>query len=726
MDDKELEKLQNSLNALDNLNSSESSEKIEEVKENSLEELLMSIEENKETVEQVKFEDFEDIEDIENADISDEQLLAILERTLAEELQSIEEAGMEQFEIPDIELSPEKIFEEEVIKLEPTRQIIDTEKKVASGVPSEEAILETASSPILENVAVSITEEVPKENPKKETEKQIKKEAKKEEPKKEEAKKEEDLESILAQTLEESQKEAPGDKEALDKVERSLLASIVQNSAQNSEQTKAEAENLKKSKIPKKIRGSKSKKPKKPKKGTGFFVLATATMATAAAASFFLASHFMPDPVEPLFVDAIPISSPYIITSNSGNFIFVREMREVGNINFNLERIVIDSMHTTFVFSEEINWDNFSVSLTDNLGRNYYVHHSFFANSSPNMLIFESLRSDVAGTILTITEIQTGEEATFPLEFVGDIVMSQASHMYLNSTKNVAGTYFSITGGYFTPIRSVVYYTVRGSYIPNIRSLFLTHGATNLPVINHESFDLGHLRLGRVEFNALNNLSGIAQVRFPEAVIYQPTHTFLDVSGLLANNTENQIYVETENGTLALLRMARLNTGFIMVTHAFDTNGNRVGSSPNASLVLTTPAGEVVLEPTIHSGPQGSDVVFNMPDGGSLPAGISQINLRLYGIYFETEAVNVDIDLDNLLPTVHISDSIVITQAVNHLTSMGYHSATVIAYERVGLNFYGIFSARFHDIVTIYSIRGQNTQGDIWQFTGNYEEIWIR
>lgn len=685
MDDKELEKLQNSLNALDDLNSNE-------VK--------------KESTDPIKFED---IEDIENADISDEQLLTLLEMTLAEELMSLEEEAVD--DEYKLDLSPEEVFVEETVKLEPQRAVIDSKKEVASSIPSEEAILD--NTPQVVKVETPVIEEPVIEAPKVEV-----KEAPKEEVK-------EDLESILAKTLEEAQKEAPGDKNALDEVERSLLASIVESAAENeAKEAKIEAQEKKK-KVPKvkKVRGS---KPKKNKKGKGFIIVASIGAIAAAAAGFFIAQRFMPEEIEPLFVDSIKISSPNVITSNSSNFIFVREEREAGQNNFTLERIVIDSMNTTFIFNNEINWDNFSVSLVDNLGREYYIHHSFFANTHPNTLIFESLRSDALGAVLTITEYETNETATFPLEFVGNIIMTPASHMYLNSTVNISGTDFSVTGGYFTPVKSVIYYTVRGSYIPNIESLFLTHGASNLPVIHHESFNLGALNLGRVEFPALNNLSGTAQVRFPETVIYRPMHTILDVTGLLANTPENEITIETDNGVLILSRMLRRQRDFLMVLEGRDTYGNLIETRPNASLVLHTDGGEVVLEPEIFSGPQGSDIIFSMPSGGGLPSGISQISLRLYGIYFASEPVSINIDLDNLLPSPHVSDSIAITAAANHLTAKGYHSATPIAYKRDGLNFYGVFSTRFHDIVTIYTVIGENTHENVWQFSDNVEDVWFR
>jgi len=707
MDDKELEelqKLQKSLETLDNLNANIGEE-------------TAATEEKEEVANPILGED----------DISDDDLIALLEATLAEELMNIE-SGENNF---DINMAPSDDFslnnQDDEVSLTPkvSSEPVQLEK-TATSIPTAESLFKEASSP------------TPKSEPAPSTkvETQRKEEIKGEAPsaiyvpKLMSEEEEQSLESLLAQTLANAQgkvaqatgtsvQETEGKEEdILEQVERSLLASVVK-SVENSREEEEKEEKPKRQRKP---RGTTLKKAKK-KYSAGLLVSMAATAVLAVTGGFFVASYFTAEEREYLFEDSIHVSSPNVVSGNNSNFIFVNETRG----DFSLSRIVLDSVNTTFFFDKESNWENYSVSLMDDLSRSYNVHHNFFANLHPNMLIFEALQDDVAGAILTITNNITREESIFPLEFVGSLVSMPARHISQRSTITLGYTDFSLTGGYFTPVRSVVYYAIEGYSVPTLETIFLTQGATNLSTISHTSYDLGTMRMGRLEFPALNTLSGTAYIRFPEAHIYQQVNQYIDVSSLLTNNPENAIHLNTNNGELILSRMARRSSDFIMVLHGNDLNGNRIVTRPDANLVITTATNEqIVLNSEMFSGPNGTDIIFAMPYGAPLPTNITEIHLALDGIYFTSESATLSIDMDNLLPSPHLMDGIVINAAASYLTSLGYDSAKAIMYNRDTLSFNGIFSVRFGESVTMYYINGHNTHADNWEFERQVLEVWFR
>ncbi|MCL1924433.1 MAG: hypothetical protein FWF50_02490 [Defluviitaleaceae bacterium] len=746
MDEKELEKLRNSLNELDSVNTAESG--------------LSQSKENEQNNENQK-DNVENTENIDDDDISDSDLIALLESTLAAELREMEEVedvgsflniledeenGFEKNEAYEKETSKpvnednsnKEVTSEKTNKEEKKQPSIKTEQELTSvsNIPSEEAILENSKRAVVEIEE----EQIEEDNTPQDVGPQVMSE-----------KEEEYLESLLAQTLAESQAGSSIDENnrnlpkenILEEVEKSLLASIVKQNAQNNIQPNSfEEENENNRERLKKVREqrinkqqSQARPQRKRKKSVGFTVFLAASAAAAIFIGFTGARHLAPEQEREAlfgdFEDSIHIgSSNGGVTVSNSNFIFVQEGRAAGQNNFFLNSMVLDNLNTTFFFDEEIDWSNFSVSLIDDIGREYNPDHSFFVNTHPNMLIFNALYNDAAGAILTITDNNTFEEAIFPLEFTGTIVSVPTSHIHQRTSKQIEYTEFALTGGYFTPVRSVVYYTIKGDAVPYIENAILTQGARDLVPLSHTSYYLDSMRMGRLEFPALNNLSGNIYIRFPRVTVYEAINELVDVSGLMANTIENRINIETDSGTLTLLRMARFGENFVMIIEGQNLDGDIIETVLDAGLLISTADGSsMLLFPEILSGAGGTDIIFSPQEGNSLPANITGIQLVLDGIIFDSEAPDLQVNLDTLLPAPYVLASIIKNQVSEYFIDSLYHSATPIITRIDPLNFYGVFSVRFHNSVTIYYIEGIRTsgQGENWHF-GNTQilETWFR
>lgn len=404
--------------------------------------------------------------------------------------------------------------------------------------------------------------------------------------------------------------------------------------------------------------------------------------------------------------------------ANNANFIFVSQERGHGSSNFFMSRMLLDPFATIFYFNDYVDWQNYTVELKDDMLRTIPLSLLHFSNVYGNTLSFNPVYTDTRGIVLSITNVHTMEVATFPIEFYGNVFRLPSSHLIERSYVQLNENIITVTGGQFSTAGSSIFYHIQyhGASF-NFQHILLNSGAQMLPLLNHQSFDIAPGQvIGRLDFGPLPSVNGNVSLIFSDLFLQYEVDEAINIQGLFANVRQNWINLDIGDGnTLVLERLGRRNEEFILVLHGTNAYGVRQETRINATIEATDVNDtSVSLYPTIFSGEQGSDLVFDIMS--PLSTNLSNINLQLNHVYFGVSNLLLNISLNNTSNTLRPSDAQFIQTATEELLQMGYDMVSPITFTSNGLGYFGAFRvANYLNEVNDYIVYAQRTQYG-WSF----------
>jgi len=468
--------------------------------------------------------------------------------------------------------------------------------------------------------------------------------------------------------------------------------------------------------------------------GILIFLICTTTIIITAVMWSSISEFFWPY-VEDEYVIIDPsatviLASQPAMAVNNNNFVFVDTTRTVGDTDFHMSRMLIDSSYTVFYFDGDVNWQGYNVRLADGNGAEIGVRNSFFTDRIGNRLEFDPINFDTNMLHFTISNTETNEAATFQILLDGSLIVMPTRHL-LNRVTMITddGMPVVITGGHFSSAGNVLYYYIdtygmQGSV--HFDSAFVVQGSSNTMARNNQMYKLYDDRvIGRLEFDALPTIGGSFNLRLAEVYQVYSVGTGFNVMGLLNNNLESQIRIPVGTNTVILERMARIRTEqvnmYIIPLHGLNEEGVRVETRPIASLTIFNSQGASrTVEGIVRSGPQGSDISFDMnqlPENDGFSGVINNAILNIESIQMATEDLRIEVPLVGLLSEVSYTDSVVIEEARSMLMSRNYQRVDLISYMIEPQYFVGVYSALLNGVVTEYVVYGYRVEGALWEYT---------
>lgn len=428
---------------------------------------------------------------------------------------------------------------------------------------------------------------------------------------------------------------------------------------------------------------------------------------------------------EIFYMDSTIVIEEFIQGSNNANFIFISESRNMENHTFALSRMLIDKTATVFHFSDNINWELFTIELSDNNGKNYSLKNSFYEeNNTSRSVSFEPLDTGIRGIILTITENSTGEEVKFAIRF--DTVISVPTVSYLNDRTTLKikdDITVNLEGGVFSSAGSTIYYTIHSDSNDSLyfNDISIIQGGNNLLQERHLTYKLENenYSIARVDFAPVRNIDGNINVKFSD--VYRAHRVDLEVplQNLFRNTVNDQITIPAGSNTLVLERIGRLGDNYVLVLHGLNEEGERIETRLNATLRYENYEGqEVILQGTTRSGARGSDMRFNVNQLGdnTMTGGLSTFVLDIEEVLFIEEDITIPISLSSLPYASNTASEKVINEGKRILLNEGYTNVETVTYMLDSYRFIGVYSARSGNHINEYILNGTR-DGSQWEFT---------
>jgi hypothetical protein len=386
--------------------------------------------------------------------------------------------------------------------------------------------------------------------------------------------------------------------------------------------------------------------------GVGFGVIVLTTRMLATEAEKQTIAHFT------------PITQPLSV-ANNGNFIFLDHTVALNDESFTLLKISVGAEATMAFFGQQLDLEKYSFTLTDQ-NNNLYMRRSYGIlpqDGKNTVLEFEPLRTNTVFITLTVHDNESGDETAFFYRFTETprVVPPIYYNKPLPLITEENGLSLNVSRVVLSNTATEIFYDVNtdsGSAIrfntDEINSLLgLYQGVHLIPLLgsttpSETQFEPFNTTVGKLTFAPVPYIDRKAQLVFNNLYYsYDLSSRAVDSEKLFNYNDNAPQTFVTGNHRLILEAMALQGTLLIMVAHAEDENGERVQAALNATVSVMINGETLTVAGNCYSGPEGSDIVFDLTDVYRSFAAIplSEYKITIDAVEYLIPKLTVELDL---------------------------------------------------------------------------------
>ncbi len=374
------------------------------------------------------------------------------------------------------------------------------------------------------------------------------------------------------------------------------------------------------------------------------------------------------------------INQPVVKQTNTAGFIFVSREAMLNDQKLVLKKLLLDNVSTVFYFSKDIGIDSKVITLTDDKNNNYALDLSYMLLkfedpelNEPTVLRFDPLEDDITEFTLKIEDIASDEAVEFRFGAEEDLQKNISRHLShpLKVLDDTEGLTVDITSADFSTSGSKIGFTMNwGDASP---SLYLGKSAYKDPIVLQDRRGLvtkalpeplqvqfDNMIVGRVDFGPVKSVEEKVDLHFDNLYKRFELNELFPTAPIVNNIEGNERVTELGSYKFVLERLIRQEGNYILVMHSEENTGDtglpgkRVETIVEAQLAVVSPEGTVsFLDGTVHSGAQGTDVVFDTTEADDIfkKAPINSLMLKLDAVLIKMPTVSTTIDLAKLKTT---------------------------------------------------------------------------
>jgi len=376
-----------------------------------------------------------------------------------------------------------------------------------------------------------------------------------------------------------------------------------------------------------------------------------------------------------------PTPAPFYLTQpdllyNNDNYIYLNTSKEFEGKRLTLEKMLTDSVETAFWFNRELDPDKYLITLSDERSRAYPPNmiNDFAGPLQPRGKTFASfspLREGTGGFTTTVTNISTGESASFTFEFKDPLQSVPASYI----DDPVKSVLYGKTVELW--VDSVTFST--GATTVNFSTFPVTEGCSLTPGDNFKitmregsvlmselmrspfvvSFD-NDISVGLMRFAPVKDLTKQISLTFSGLYKNIPLGVDIPATGLFAEQGET-INVGEVDVVIEKLVNNSSQSFLYMTAHGVNRRvrpdrkyfwRNRTEIVLDATLTITTPDGDYVIQGECQSAFFGTDVRFRYDGNDEIikKARRDDITINIKAVTFAAEDVTIRVNASSDSP----------------------------------------------------------------------------
>ncbi len=357
---------------------------------------------------------------------------------------------------------------------------------------------------------------------------------------------------------------------------------------------------------------------------------------------------------------------------NNASSLYARYVFNMPDEQLMLNEMLFGPAASVFSFNRDIDPDKYAVSLTNPLGTEYDLDVS---DKRPNALVFKPLTGAKGSFTLGITELASGETASYSFTLADSPTMYKARYVttpeLLLSTNpsDTEGTQRKLSDGEAGIFMDSAVFSNTGTDIvlkmttgPKGRftldewndsfAVMLKNDADQIIHIKENNFislfeDEGTV-LARVFFKPLYNLDGTLSLTLRNLAVYHAVGETIPAQRLLDYKSQGEYVINTPDYNFYFEGMKMSSKKAVIVMHATlpDGTDQRVESRPDVELMATDANGsEIVIKGKCQSSSLGSDIVFDYSDRAEEMRVAGGLNVRINGVMVKMGDKTVEYDL---------------------------------------------------------------------------------
>lgn len=340
-------------------------------------------------------------------------------------------------------------------------------------------------------------------------------------------------------------------------------------------------------------------------------------------------------------VNKVISASQTDFTSNSGNYIFLKQEKMLGDKKIKLSKMLADPVATVFYFNTYLDTQKYNFVLTDDNDKFYAMDLYFVENNKAGgedvgetVVRFQAMNPSAKLLMLSIRDNETGEIAEFNIKFEEKLVMSPVKYLKKPIEVNTDNYNIKITNAILASSGTSIEYLIDN---PKESKYKITQGLkSNSNYINFEqgstnklkkkeipevyTFDDGKKVIGRMDFAPVSNLEDKYYVTLTDIYKKYDVNTKVLASSVSSEGETKTQTIDVDNYRIVFEGLGAFNDKYVFVFHGEDKNAkidpknpmsNRVEVLVDAQLVGTTDTGmEVILDGKCTAAQRGTDMIF--------------------------------------------------------------------------------------------------------------------
>ncbi len=371
------------------------------------------------------------------------------------------------------------------------------------------------------------------------------------------------------------------------------------------------------------------------------------------------------------------VNQPVIKQTNTAGFIYISREAMLKDEKIVLKKMLLDNVSTVFYFSKDIGIDSKVITLTDNKNTQYHLDLSYMLlkldeaeESTPTVLRFDPLNNDITEFSLKIKDIESNEAVEFRFGAEEHLEKNISRHLSqpLKVMDDTEGLTVNITSADFSTSGSKIGFTM--NWNEDSPSLYLGKSSYKDPIVLQDRRGLvtkalpeplqvqfDNMIVGRVDFGPVKSVEEKVDLYFDNLYKRFELNDLFPLAPIVNNIEGNERVIQLGNYKFVLERLIRQQDNYILVMHSEEGTGDsglpggRVETVIEAKLAAVSPEGTVsFLDGTVHSGAQGTDMVFDASQADEIfrKAPLNSIMLKLDTVLIKMPTVSTTIDLSKL------------------------------------------------------------------------------